>query len=131
MKEDVINRIKWIGYKFEEADEWSLEFLIERVTEVILREINHQEIPGSLYWSAVDMVCGEFLREKAASAGGVESLESFNLDGAVKRIQVGDTSTEFAAGSGELTPSQRFESLVEALINNGRKSFGAYRRLRW
>lgn len=121
MLEDVTKRLESLGYVVTEADAWVLGFIISKVENHVLNQTNLSSIPVGLHESSVDNVCGEFLSGKKGSG----KLTDFNIDGAVKKIQEGDTTVEFASS----TPEQRLNSLITLLMTEG--DYPSYRRIKW
>ena len=125
----VASRLESLGYEVREADSASLAFCVEKVRSTIKNEINWQDVPEGLVHIAIDMACGEFL--KGLMTFAPDALSGFDLDAAVKRIQTGDTTTEFAVGDGPQTDEQRLTAFVNYLLNYGKDEFNSFRRLRW
>lgn len=125
----VASRLESLGYEVREADSASLAFCVEKVRSTIKNEINWQDVPEGLIHIAIDMACGEFL--KGLMTFAPDALSGFDLDAAVKRIQTGDTTTEFAVGDGTQTDEQRLTAFVNYLLNYGKDEFNSFRRLRW
>lgn len=128
MKDLVIAQLTAYGYTVTEADIALIDICIGKVTAYILNEINQTAIPEGLMPAAVDMVCGEFLEVKKAFSP--DSLGSLDLSAAVKRIQTGDTSTEFSVDSSQ-TAEGRLDAVIAGLKGAGRAQFSCFRRLRW
>lgn len=127
MLEDVIKRLESFGYEVTEADDWMIEFLIQKIENSIKADCNINTIPEELYEIAVDMVVGEFLLNKKSRG----QLEGFDLEAAVKQIHEGDTSVTFAIGDGSKTPEERLDELILYLMNYGKGKFAAYRCIKW
>ncbi|NYV67272.1 hypothetical protein HYI36_18535 [Bacillus sp. Gen3] len=127
MLEDVKKRLVTFGYTALPEDEWILGFTIEKVENLIKNDCNVLTVPDGLRQIAVDMVCGEFLFGKKS----LGALSSVDLEAVVKTIKEGDTQVTFAIGEGSQTPEQRFDSLVNYLINYGKPSFASYRCIKW
>lgn len=125
--EKILMRLDSFGYVFDvAADGWMLAFQIKKTEQDIVNYCNVPEIPAGLYYVAVDMVCGNFLRDKKQS--GNLSLEGLDFDGAVTSIKTGDTSVNFDASSSD---EGKFNALVDALVNRGRGDLLRYRRMQW
>ena len=81
--EDVVERLTALGYNLEEGDTLSLQFAINDVEQYIKNFCNIKEIPEELYYVAVDMAAGEFLKEKLATGTktceGVDSVSYTHL----------------------------------------------------
>lgn len=124
-KSDVIKWLKFYGYNVTTEDEDVLEFIIERVTNYILAQINQRKIPDGLYQVAVDMVVGEFLQRKKSTG----SLEGFDLDGAISSIKEGDTTVDF--GDSSVSDEQRLDALISALRSPPNAIWARYRKVVW
>lgn len=124
MLEDVTARLVSFGYTVTENDTWMLNFIIQKVENHIKNDCNVDAVPGGLYNIAVDMVVGEFLFGKKSTG----QLTGFNLEATVKQIQEGDTSVSF---SGELSPEQRLDSVINYLMTYSKKQFASYRCVKW
>lgn len=127
MLEDVTKRLESFGYEVTEADNWMIEFLIQKIENSIKADCNINTIPEELHEIAVDMVVGEFLLNKKSRG----QLEGFDLEAAVKEIHEGDTSVTFAIGDGSKTPEERLDELILYLMNYGKGKFAAYRCIKW
>jgi len=127
MLEDVTKRLESFGYEVTEADNWMIEFLIQKIENSIKADCNINTIPEELHEIAVDMVVGEFLLNKKSRG----QLEGFDLEAAVKQIHEGDTSVTFAIGDGSKTPEERLDELILYLMNYGKRKFAAYRCIKW
>lgn len=129
MWDKAVKRLEGFGYEVKAADKSLLKFAVEKAANTVKNECNLSEVPEGLLCIAADMAAGEFLNAKKTFAA--EDLAGLDLNPAVKQIQVGDTSTTFAAGDGSLTPEQRLDGLINHLLNYGRSEFGCYRKIRW
>lgn len=127
--ETVKERLKSFGYDVKVEDEFALTFCIEKVQSTIKNETNQNNVPEGLEHIAVDMAVGEFLFSKKTFAPS--DLAVFDLDYAVKQIQVGDTNTVFAVGEGCATPEQRLNTFINYLLSYGKAEFSAFRRIKW
>ena len=128
MEEQVKAELEAFGYTIAEGDDALITLSIDKVEAYIKNDINQSVIPEGLMPFAVNMACGEFLAVKKTFSP--ESITAIDLSDAVKRIQVGDTSTEFATDSAQ-TPAGQLDSLVSALINSGKRQLSCFRKLRW
>lgn len=126
---NVSSRLESLGYTVREADYASLAFCVGKVENTIKNETNLQNVPEGLAYIAIEMACGEFL--KGLMTFSPDALTGFDLDAAVKRIQTGDTTTEFAVGDGTQTDEQKLTAFVNYLLNYGKDEFNSFRRLRW
>lgn len=131
MLQKIKDRLKMWGYEVAESeepntltpDETAIQFLIAKTEEHIKNYCNISEVPEELEYSEIDMVCIEFLKEKALS-GGLET-SGLQID-AISSITEGDVSVSYASGSSISLPaiyasiSSRFES-----------DLLPFRRMRW
>lgn len=125
----VKERLRGFWYEVKEEDNFSLNFCIEKVRNYIMNETNLPDVPKGLEHIAVDMAVGEFLFAKKTFEPS--DLSNFDLDYAVKQVQIGDTNTVFAVGSGSLTDEQRLDNFITYLLTNGKSEFSAYRCIKW
>ena len=128
MKELAEEELQAFGYTLAESDDALLSLCVTKVVTYAQNEINSEDIPAKLIPFLVDMICGEFLQVKKTFAP--DSLTTIDLSAAVKRIQAGDTSTEFAVDSKQ-TAEGRLDTVITGLMNAGKRQFSCFRRLRW
>lgn len=126
MKNDVTQRLASFGYIVVQADDWMLDFIIQKVTNHILNGCNISEIPEGLHQMAVDMVVGEFLMGKKAS-GQLDESEIMNSE-AVTSIKLGDTQVNFGE---DRTASQQLDSLIAFLLKGYEADLVSYRCMKW
>lgn len=126
MKNDVIQRLASFSYTVVQADDWMLDFIIQKVTNHILNSCNISSIPEGLHQMAVDMVVGEFLMGKKAS-GQLDESEIMNSE-AVTSIKLGDTQVNFGE---DRTASQQFDSLIAFLMKGYEADLVSYRKIAW
>ncbi len=129
MLEQARERLKSFRYLLKDGDEAILAFSLQKVENTIKNDCNVSSVPEGLASIAIDMTVGEFLTVKKVFAPG--DIAGLDLDYAVKQIQVGDTTTAFAIGEGNLTPEQRLNNFLSYLLTHGRDEFSCYRKLRW
>ena len=113
MNELVINRLEWFGYEVVHSDLLTIKFIIEKIENKVKTDCNIDEIPEELNNVLVDMVVGNFFIEKKTF--DPDSLKSINFESVIKQIQEGDTNITFSDNS--KTPEQRFDELINYLIN--------------
>jgi len=123
LHEVIIKRLESLGYEADDADDWLLNFLAEKVSDQIENACNTNEIPDHLFFFAVDMVCAEFLSNKK----GVGQLEGFDVQAAVKSINEGDTAIQFAVADG----TDPLESLLQGMKAGLQEQLVRFRRLVW
>lgn len=127
MLEDVNARLLSFGYTVNENDNWILGFIIKKVNDEIISELNVTTIPDTLYNNAIDRVVGKFFFELK----NLGKLTEFDITEIVKSIQEGDTRVEYAIGSGSKTPEQRLDDVIKSLMISGTSSFSRYRCIVW
>lgn len=126
-RENVIDRLKQLGYTTTETDNEQIDFELEKTLNYVLNYCNITEIPEILNVRIIDRVCAYFLFYKKNSG----SLEGFNYETVIKSIKEGDTTLTYAVGQGEDTPENRFDSFVKSLERGFDKWIVPFRRLRW
>ena len=129
MIDEAVKRLEGFGYEVKAEDFPALKFALGKVENTIKNDCNLSEVPEGLFYIAVDMAVGEFLKMKKTFAA--DDLAGIDLSAAVKQLQIGDTSTTFAAGDGSLTPEQRLDELIDRLLSYGRGELACYRKIRW
>ncbi|MGL5514386.1 MAG: hypothetical protein ACRDBM_14290 [Sporomusa sp.] len=123
MKDDVIERLLSFGYTVTAADEWVLNYCIEKVTQHIKNNCNVAKVPDGLRYVAIDMICGEFLYGKKASGQSV----GLDFEGVVKSVKEGDTTVTFNDSD---SAEDKYDALVSYLMHT-ETDFATFRRLRW
>ena len=126
MKNDVTQRLASFGYTVVQADDWMLDFIIQKVSNHILNSCNISSIPEGLHQMAVDMVVGEFLMGKKAS-GQLNESEIMSSE-AVTSIKLGDTQVNFGE---DRTASQQLDSLIAFLLKGYESDLTLYRCMKW
>ena len=126
-KEDVVNRLKQLGYTYVDSDEDAINHELTKIISYVMNYCNITTIPDILDIRIVDRVCADFLFYKKNSG----SLDGFNYDTVIKSIKEGDTTITYAVGQGEDTPENRFDSFVKSLERGFDKWITPHRRLRW
>lgn len=126
-REQVIDRLKQLGYIAEYDDHNQLDFELTTVLNYVKNYCNIKVIPEILDNRIIDRVCSSFLYYKKNSG----SLNGFNYDAVIKQIKEGDTTIHYAVGSGEDTPENRFDSFVKQLERGFDKWLTPHRAIRW
>lgn len=125
---EILNRLDSLGYKIKESDDWVISFAAQKVENTIKNECNVTKIPDGLKYVAVDMICGEVLLAKMQSG---QLNNDFDLEGAIKQVQAGDTTVTYAVADGTDSSEQRFNALIAYLLNGKRGEFVSYRKIKW
>lgn len=125
--DQVIDRLKQLGYSAEESDYETLEFELHKTIMYVMNFCNITVIPDILDSRIIDRVCAYFLYYKKNSG----TLSGFDYDIPIKTLKEGDTQIQYAVGQGEDTPENRFDSLVKSLERGFDKWLTPHRRIRW
>ena len=125
--DDVIDRLKQLGYVATETDYDQIDFELKKIIDYTLNYCNIQEVPEIVEPRLIDRVCSDFLYYKKNSG----SLDGFNYDSVIKSIKEGDTTITWAVGQGEDTPENRFDAFVKQLERGYDKWITPHRKLRW
>lgn len=126
LTEDVVKRLVSFGYTPTEDDAWMIAFTTKGTVNHVLNEINHSVVPDGLHEVVVDMVCGEVLKVKY-QAGELDA-DVVNIDGAVKSVQLGDTTVTFATTE---SGGNNMDDLFDWLIKGKGCDLLCYRKMRW
>lgn len=124
----VLKRLEFLGYTIQDDDGWMIGFSTQKVENHIKNSCNTSSIPDGLKFTAVDIICGEFLFAMKQT-GKLD--EVFNLEAAVKSVQAGDTNVTLAIGDGTQSPEQRLNALISYLMTKGEGEFVCYRKIKW
>ena len=127
IRNDVIERLKQLGYTTSEADYDQIDFELNKTHNYVMNYCNITEIPEILSPRVIDRTCADFLYYKKNSG----SLDGFNYDAVIKSIKEGDTTITYAVGQGEDTPENRFDNFVKSMERGFDKWCTPWRRLRW
>lgn len=122
--EEIRKRLAMLGYTYNAADEAMIEFCTGKVEEHIKAVTACASIPDDLTHTAIDMVCGEFLRLKKS----VGQLTGYTFEQVASNVKLGDTSVSFAA---DASPEAQFDACVNYLISGHESDLYAYRKLVW
>jgi hypothetical protein len=123
MLEDVKARLASFGYTATSADDWMLNFCINKVETHIKNICNVAVEPEGLRLVAVDMACGEFLFGKKQSGQSV----GIDFEAVVKSIAEGDTTITFETKNGA---EAKYDALIGYLLH-GEPDFAAFRCIKW
>lgn len=129
LPEMVLKRLVEFGYELKEIDAWPIYFAMQKVEHHIKNQCNITSIPDGLMHIAVDMVCGEFLFAKKQT--GQLEFDAVNLDGAIKKVQEGDITVEFATGTSSSNEGSSFDKFIDYLIYGKESELVCYRKLMW
>ncbi|HFL3155515.1 TPA: hypothetical protein ACG3KV_003857 [Clostridioides difficile] len=124
--DDIERRLQGFGYVLKDGDKWLIDFVREKIENIIKLDCNIKTMPIELKEIEVDMIVGEFLFTKKNM--GQLDIESINFEAVEKSISEGDTKVDFAISQ---TPEQRFDSLIAYLMTYGKNKILTFRCLRW
>lgn len=124
--DDIEKRLEGFGYTLNDGDKWLIDFVREKIENIIKLDCNIKTIPIELKGIEIDMIVGEFLFTKKNM--GQLDIESLNFEAVEKSISEGDTKVDFAISQ---TPEQRFDSLIAYLMTYGKNKILTFRCLRW
>ena len=128
MLEQVKTRLQVLGYSTITAnDNVLLTFSVDKVSNFIKNDCNVSKIPDGLLNYAIDMVIADFL--KAKKAFYPDELSNFDLSGAVKQIQAGDTNVVFADGAAD--GNALLDTIIDYFWKAGLEQLSCFRKLRW
>ena len=129
-KENVISRLKQLGYEVTNEDTDRLDFEIQKILNYVVNYCNFttvDDIPEILDPRIIDRVCSEFLFYKRNSG----TLDGFDYDLVIKEIKEGDTTLKYATGQDGDTAESRFDSFVKQMERGFDKWITPHRKLRW
>ncbi len=121
--DSVITRLKDFGVNVDESDLKSIECTILSTEAYIKNFCNIEIIPVELYYTAVDMCCGTFLKTKV-STGDVDAISPV---GDVASITEGDVSVSYKSGT---SSGVIMRSIIDNLCNKNSELI-SFRKLRW
>lgn len=127
---NVLQRLISFSYIVKKEDTFAIAFCIQKVENRIKNSCNISSIPNGLIEVAIDRICGEFLFSKKQS-GKLDVENGFDIETALKQVQVGDTNITFAVGEGAETLETKLNSLITYLLNVGESDFICYRKIKW
>lgn len=105
-----------------------LKWALEQAENYAKLQLNLPLIPADAEKPLLNIAAGEYLKAKKALSA--EEIKPLSSSPAVKRLELGDTKTEFDTDN-FTTPEQRFDLLTEYLITSGKTQLEGYRRLKW
>lgn len=120
---DVIDRLKGFGIDVKDSDISTIELIMVGTQQYIYNYCNISSLPPQLYFTAVDMCCGTFLKTKY-SIGDIDFLD---CNGDISSIKEGDVSLSFREGS---SSSDVFKTLIDKLLNK-KDELECFRKLKW
>jgi hypothetical protein len=123
MLEKIAARLLGWGYEAVEADTFVLEFLISKTENHIRDFCNIEDIPESLEQSEIDVICADFLGEKALS-GGLD-LSGITIE-SIASITEGDASVSYSGGS-----AFTLSKVCDAIKRKFEEDLMPFRAMRW
>jgi hypothetical protein len=127
-REDVIKRLESLGYAPDENDSALIEFSMYGAIQYIKNFCNITIIPEELYYVAVDMAAGNFLRTKVSIGEPVSDNIDFDT-GRTNSITEGDVSISYNY-DGNTSKEAMFTALLDSLCNKDAELV-TFRKLRW
>lgn len=128
MEAKVIPYLEALGVQIATGD--ALLGMVIRGVEQRLKNLSNQaELPEGLEPMAIRMVVGEYL--STLKGMGLLDVATVDLEAAEKQIKEGDTQITYSVGEGTLTPEQRLDSLIAAMVAVDMAEIYRYRRLIW
>lgn len=124
--EMVLRRLDSFNYQLNEDDGWLIAFAIQKVETHIKNYCNVESVPVGLFNVTTDKVCGEFLQSMLST--GQLNIAELDLNEAVKSIQEGDTTVQFANGDSD---TDKIQQLINGLINGSEGDLVCYRKIKW
>lgn len=112
------------AYQPTAMDDMMLTFIYDKEVNHVKSECNTDTVHEEIELKIVDHIVGEFLMSKKNL--GQLALNDIDFSGAVKRLELGDTSIEFAEGGSQ---AEMFDCLIKYLMQP--IDFSDYRRIRW
>lgn len=126
-RQDVIDRLGQLGYDAEASDSDMIDFEIDKFIKYTLNYCNISAVPEIVEPRLIDRICAEILSIKKNTG----QLPGFDYDAVIKSIREGDTTIDYAVGSGAPDPESRFDAAVRMLEVGYDKWITPHRRLRW
>lgn len=123
---DILNELVTLGAVPDEDDLWLILFSIQSVEQRILNLTNQIAVPDGLIPTAVNMVCGNFVKSKYLS--GALVMDHLRFEEAVQTVAQGDTTVTFAAGDSD---EVKIAKLIDWLTAEKEGDFLCYRRMKW
>ena len=128
MYEEIVARLADFGYTAVSDDTHSIEFLIDKWSSYVLDFCIVPRIPPGSEPQLIDKTCAEFLFYKK---GAGQLGENYDFEAPAKIIKEGDTSITMSYGEGGKTPEQRFDNMLNTLMQGFDKNLVRYRKLVW
>ena len=125
---DLLKLVDAIGYSIREEDVWLLGFCVQKIDWEIRNACNLSKVPEGLYKVAQGLIVASFL-DNLSTRGVLSKSGELSFDGAIKRLQEGDTNIEFVTDS-TTSNEQKLKQFI-ADCDRGREQFIRYRRLAW
>lgn len=130
MIQDVRERLCQLGLHVGAEEEQGLTFAVRQAENFLCADLNRAAVPDALYEVAVDMACAAYLRSRAVDLdSGGSGIPGLSLDAAIRRIQEGDTTVEYAIGQGSKTDEEKLDALIAYLWGHGMGLLSRFRRV--
>jgi len=126
--QNVEKQLNIFGVDTDSELEDEIRLLMPKVEMTIKNYCNISEIPDCLKFVFCDILCGHLLLFRKNS--NRLNIENINFNLSEKSIQEGDTKVEFNS-DGCLTNEQRFDRLIDFLLNYRKAELISQRCLKW
>lgn len=117
-----IKQLELFGIELTDTDDFELSLAVNKIQESIKNTTNQLSVPEGLTFTAVNMICGEFLHGRNAT----NRLEGFSVEQALKSVKVGDATLDFGGGH-----APDIGTFINHLLVSGRGDVLSYRKLKW
>lgn len=124
MIEQVKARLASLGYEVVEADDFGIQFAVQKAEQYIKHFCNINEVPDCLSHVLIDKAAGDFLLTKKS----LGQLSSIQIEPIVKKIQEGDATVEYAA---TVDREATFNAFLDKMVHGQDSELIAHRKLRW
>jgi len=126
--QNVEKQLNILGIDTDSKLKDEIYLLLPKVEMTIKNYCNISEIPDCLKFVFCDILCGHLLLFRKNS--NRLEIENINFNLSEKSIQEGDTKVEFNS-DGCLTDEQRFDRLIDNLINYRKAELISQRCIKW
>lgn len=124
--QSVLELLEALNYETDKTDCGLIYSCMTLVQNHIFNVCHISEIPDGLVELAARRTVGEFLKMK--NAVGALNISELDLSATVTKISEGDVSVSFAEGTSD---TDKFNSLLNSLLNDNEEDLICYRKLKW
>lgn len=112
------------------VDAGAVGWCLDKAVNYVCNECNTGSVPEGLIPAAIDITCGEYLRQKKLFAP--EEFAGIATDiGGAGAVTVGDTSVTFKTAAENDSGVTDIDSFIRALLDEGKGQFSCFRKVRW